>query len=1072
MKKNHYGLIPGVCKIWKSKFLKRMRIVALLILITVAQTFAVDSYGQSKRLSLNAENETIVSILEEIERQSEFYFMFDASRINVNQRKSVDCENQLIGNILDQLFEDTGITYSINDRQVLLTTIDKSDTEQQKSISGKVTDSSGQPLPGVTVVIKGTTQGTITDVEGKYTIANIPDNAILQFSFVGMKTQEFVTAGESVINVVLEDETIGIEEVVAIGYGTIKKSDLTGSLSSVSSDQFAQQNISRVDQALQGRASGVQVNSTVGAPGGEVRIRIRGANSVLGSNEPLYVIDGFVGGDFNILNPNDIESIEILKDAASTAIYGSRGSNGVILITTKDGKKGQLKISYQGQVSVSNVIKKLDVLNAGDFAVMVNERNNVLGQNPTFTQDEINSYYEYGGVDWQSEIFRSALSNSHQLEVSGGTDKATFFVSANYLDDQGIIKDSGFKRYTLRSNLKTNLNEKLSFRVNIMGSNMRNLNTQINSGMTQPIVQALAWSPTTPIYDKDGNYTLNDPVGSLKPNPLAIIYDQENRVERTFANVLGGIRYEFIKGLTLDIQLDVDYLMSQTKGFSGNYITNFIPSASLANARQVTLQSTNSLSYNRVINEVHTLNAVAVFETQEFKGNYSNVTASGLKFPNLKYDNLGQASSYTVSSDFNKWTLMSFLGRINYTFNDRFLFSASVRRDGSSKFDGKNRFSIFPAFAIGWNLANEDFVKSIGVFSKLKIRGSWGWTGSQAIEPYATLSTYDTNVIIAFNRNNLTSGIRIGNPGNKDLKWETTEQKDIGLEVGLLNGRVNVEMDYYIKNTSDLLLNRPLPGYSGGGVYVSNVGEIENKGWDFSIGGNVIQSKDLNWESNFNISNVQNKVISLGDIADRIFTGSNVSGIATQSEFVYQPGQALGSYYGLKYLGTWKPDERELAAKYGNVPGDARYEDINGDFEIGNEDYQIIGNGIPKTTMGWNNMINYKNIHLNIFFQGTFGSDKLNYTRGAALMGDRDARQPILAEINERYIPGVNETSNLPAFSKTNRTLTQSTMFMESGDFIRLKNLSLSYDLPKSILPNINRVQISLSATNLLTLTF
>ncbi len=1072
MKKNHYLLISHFHKIWKSKLFLVMRAVLFFITLSVTTTFAVDSYSQSTRLSLNFESEKILKILEKIEDESEFYFMFDATVVDVHQKSSINCTDRSITEILDNIFVNSNISYKIDDRQIALsnTNVNKS-VQQQKSVTGKVTSTEGDPIPGATVFVKGTTQGTISDTDGNYTLKNVSESSTVIFSFVGMKSQEVVVGSQSVINVVLEEESIGLDEVVAIGYGFVKKSDLTGSLASVSSEDFEDQNVTRVDQALQGRAAGVQVSQAVGAPGGEVRVRIRGANSALGSNEPLYVIDGFVGADFNMINPNDIKSMEVLKDAASTAIYGSRGSNGVIIITTKGGKIGTIDVQYRGQFSVSNVIGTMDVLSAADFASVVNAKNEAFGNGAAFTQEQISAFKTNGGVDWQDEILRTALSNEQQLGISGGTDKTTYHVSANYLDQQGVLENTDYKRYSLRSNMTTQFNDKLSFRINILGSNMTNMNTQIRSGAGNPFVQALAWAPTTPAYDQNGNFTINDPIGSLKTNPLAMIYDQENKTERTFANAVGGFNYKIVKGLALDIQYGVDFLTSQTKTFSGNYVSNFNPSAGISTIQQVTLQSTNSLSYNTVLNDIHNISAVAVFETQEFKGNYSNATSAGLKFPDLKYDNLGQAESYTLGSSFSKWTLMSFLGRINYSLKDRYLLSVSVRRDGSSKFYGDNQFSTFPAMAVGWNLAHEDFIKELNVFSKLKVRASWGWTGSQAIQPYATQSTYDTGTLYAFNNAALTTGIQLGNPGNQELKWETTEQKDLGLEFGFFKGRLTGEIDYFEKNTTDLLLNRPLPNYAGGGVYASNVGEIENKGWEVSLSGIVIDAKDLKWKTDFNISKVDNKVISLGGISDRIFTGSNVSGIATQSEFVYQPGASLGSYWGIKYLGTWKPDQEAEAAKFGNVPGDARYEDLNGDFTIGNEDYQIIGSGIPKTSAGWNNTVTYKSLTLNVFFQGMFGVDKLNYTRGASLMADRDARQATLSEILDRYIPGVNETSDLPAFSKTNRTLTQSTMFMENGDYIRLKNLSLSYNLPTNLLPNIGGVKVSLNATNLLTIT-
>lgn len=1050
-----------------------MRATVIVILVCIGQTFALGTYSQNTRLNINLSNVAVEQVLGAIEDQSEFYFMYESKKINADRKVTLNCTNKKVDDVLTELFEGTGVTYKINNRQIALTSeYSVAEVQQTSKVSGKVSDSSGSPMPGVSVVVKGTNNGTITDGNGNYSLSNLPSNATLQFSFIGMKSQEIAVENNSTINVALAEETIGIEEVVAIGYGTARKSDMTGSVSSVSSTKFAEQNLTRIDQILQGRASGVVVTANSGAPGGESKIRIRGSNSALGSNDPLYVVDGYVGADYNMINPNDIESIEVLKDASSTAIYGSRGSNGVIIITTKGGKKGKLAVNYQGGISVSNIIATVPVLNAADFATVVNERNTALGQNLTFTSDQINTFKQTGGTNWQNEIYRQAVSKEHQLGISGATEKTTFLVSTNYLDQPGIIENTSYKRYTMRSNMTTQFNDKLSFRMNITGANMMNLNNQIRQGATSnPNVQAITWAPTTPIYDANGNYTISDPTNSLKPNPLALIYDQEGKSETTFGNIVGGLKYEFVKGLALDVQYAVNFLTRNSKAFSGNYVTNFAPNASINNTQQVTLQNTNTLSFNRTINDIHKINAVAVFETQEFKGNYSGSSAAMLKFPALKYDNLSQAGSFAATSSFTKWTLMSFLGRVNYSLKDKYLLSVSVRRDGSSKFSGDNKFSTFPAAALGWNMAEEGLIKDLNLFSKLKLRGSWGFTGSQAIEPYATQSAY-RNVIYAFDNTTLTSGIQLGNPGNKDLKWETTEQKDIGLEVGFLGGRLNAEFDYFVKNTTDLLLNRSLPGYMGGGVMTSNVGEIKNKGWELTIGGTILKAKDFSWESDFNITDVRNEVVSLGGISKQIFTstsGTNTTGTNKIPEFVYQPGSPLGSYWGLKYLGTWKPNEAAEAAKYSNVPGDARYED-DGDFIIGASDYKIIGYGMPTTSAGWNNTVNHKNFTLNFFFQGIFGADKLNYSRAAGY-GSMDTRQPSITEIKDRYIPGVNETSQIPAFSKTSKIIPQSTMFMESGDFIRLKNLSLSYILPKSILPNIGGVKLSVQATNLFTIT-
>ncbi|WP_232064811.1 SusC/RagA family TonB-linked outer membrane protein [Rhodocytophaga rosea] len=939
-------------------------------------------------------------------------------------------------------------------------------------ISGKVTDDQGQNLPGVNVVIKGTSQGTTTDVDGKYSL-NAPDgNGTLVFSYIGFTTEEVPINNRATIDVSLMPDIQSLSEVVVVGYGTQRKTDVTGSLASISVKEFEAQPVTRVDQILQGRATGVQVTNASGAPGGGVRIRVRGANSIFGDNNPLYVVDGYVGADFTTINPNDIESIQVLKDASSTAIYGSRGANGVVIITTKRGAKGGIKVNYNRQVSTSNVIGLYNTLSAGDFAQVVNERAAATGTSQVFTQNQVDEFRRTGGTDWQDEIFRTALGQEHQLGVSGGNEKTTFLISGNYLNQEGIIQNTDYQRYSIRSNIASQVSEKFSLRLNVTGSRLINHNTGILTGTSNPVVQALAWSPTTPVKDATGGYTMNDPLGSVGTNPVALINDRQIDQERSLGNIVGGARYEFIKGLALDVQLAVNYLNQQDKTFNGNFVSRNNPSAYRASTEQITLQSTNALSYKRTFNEVHTIDAVGVFETQQFTSNSFNATGNTLKDASLGYYNIGLAGSYAIGSGYSKWTLLSYLGRVNYSFKDKYLISGTLRRDGSSKFQKSNRYSVFPSIAVGWRVSEEPFLKNLNVFNNFKIRGSWGLTGSQAINSYATQSTYNTSPLVAFNNTGASSGIMLGNPGNPKLKWETTEQFNIGAEMEFLKGRITLEGDYFVKNTTDLLLNQPLPGYVGGGNIAQNLGEIQNKGWEFSLGATVLEVGDFNWTSAFNISNVKNTVVSIGGIADKLFTNTNVgAGMSTQSEYVYAPGQALGAYWGLKYLGTWKPGQADEASRYGEKTGDSRYQDLNDDGAINTQDFQIIGSGIPRTSAGWNNTFTYKGLTLNIFFQGIFGVDKLNYTRAAAIAGSADARQPILEDIKNRYIPGVNETSDIPAFSITNRVYTQSTRFMEKGDFVRLKNISLSYNLPSSWIRNVGTIRVFVSGTNLITIT-
>lgn len=934
---------------------------------------------------------------------------------------------------------------------------------QSSRITGRVTGPDNQGLPGVNVQVSGTTVGTSSDASGNFSL-NAASNASLVFSNIGYVSQTIPVNGRSVISVQLAEDQKTLSEVVVVGYGTQRKVDVTGALTAISTKEFAQQPITRLDQVLQGRAAGVQVTQTNGAPGGDARIRIRGSNSVLGGNNPLYVVDGYLGADFNYVNPSDIETIQVLKDAASTSIYGSRGANGVVIITTKKGAKG-LKVNYEGQFSTSEVIKRYDVLPAGEFAEIVNARSTAVGTGLPFTNEQIAQYKQNGGTDWQSLVFRNGSGQQHQLTLSGGGDKTTFLVSGNYLNQNGIVNNSGFKRYILRTNINTQINDKLSFRVNLWGTRAQNHNTLDGGAITQ----ALAWAPTTPAYGADGQPTFTDPIGSVYRNPLDYLYDQSVDANRSSLNINTGVNYKLpIKGLSIDVQYAINYLNAQNLNLNGKRLSNNVPTASRYSAEQLTLQNTNNLNYDVKIGD-HSINAVAVLETQQYTNRDFTASASGLRFPQLGYDNIGLNAAATVASSYQKSTILSLLGRVNYGYKDKYLVTAAIRRDGSSRFATGNKYSVFPSMALGWRLSEEEFIKKLNVFSNLKLRGSWGMTGNQAAPIYSTISTYGT-AQVAYNNSAATAGVLLGNPGNPDLKWETTKQVDVGLEMEFLNGRVHVEADYFKKNTSDLLINVAIPSYAGGGTQNRNVGEIENKGFEFTIGGTPLVSGSFRWETNFNFSTLQNKVLDLGAYP-RLGTGTGVGGgMSTTNEFMLMPGEPLGSYWGLKYLGTWKPSEADAAAKQGRVPGDPHYQDLNGDNTITTDDFQIIGRAYPKATGGWNNTFTYKGLTLNVFFNGVFGVDKLNYTRAAAMSGAGDARQFILAEIRDYYRPG-NETSDVPAFTKTYQPFTQSSRFIEDGSFVRLKNVSLSYNVPTGFIKNKANIRLFASATNLLTIT-
>ncbi|MGM9766767.1 MAG: SusC/RagA family TonB-linked outer membrane protein [Candidatus Cryptobacteroides sp.] len=935
-------------------------------------------------------------------------------------------------------------------------------------LTGTVVDAQGSPVIGAGVVQTGTTNGTVTDDNGQFVI-RVPENASVEVSALGYVPVTITAKNGETPEVVLQEDTKLLDEVVVIGYGTVKKSDLTGSLSQVSNKSFEDQKVTRVDQALQGRAAGVQVSNTVGAPGGDVRIRVRGANSVLGDNSPLFVVDGFVGVDFNSVNPNDIKSMEILKDASSTAIYGSRGANGVILITTKSGSKdGRVRVTYDGNVTVSKILKQYDLLSAGEYAETYNAHQTAFGLAPYFTDQQVKDYYANGGFDYVDAVLRTAVSHQHQISVDGGNQKTQWRVSGNYLDQQGIVNKSDYDRINVRASLNTKVNDRLSIRFNANTSTSNGYNNLGTSGANTILNQALAWAPTTDPYNEDGTYRTTDPTGSLKSNPLALLYDSEDVTEKTFITVLAGANYQIIPGLSIDFQAAMDQLFNKNKSWTGKDAAGSSGSsnASIVDSKGRTVQTTTQLSYVKDIKK-HSINAVAAFETQSYKASSTTSTATSLTFPELKYNNLAQAAAFRTQSDYTMWSLVSCLARVNYSFDSRYLVSVSVRYDGSSKFSKDNRFSTFPAAALAWNIKKESFMRNVEPVSALKLRLSWGMTGSQAISPYATKSSFG-NSSYSFNMDSSTNGIAVSDPANPDLKWETTDQKNIGLDLGFFNDRLTLEADYYIKDTKDLLLNKTVPSYQGGGSIVTNVGKIRNSGLDLTLTGKIIEKKDISLESTLNFSLLRNEVRDLG--ADNtVYLASNLTGINDGAyDFIYRVGEPLGTIYGLKYLGPWQKEDAALAAEYGCVPGDARYEDVDGNKIYDSTDYKIIGHGMPKHTLGWNTTFRYKKLSVNMFFQGVFGADKLNYNRCIYMSASRDVRGAVFSEVLDRYIPGVNENATLPAWSPTSTWYPVSSIWLENGSYFRMKNLSVAYDFS---IRRFADFTVSFNTTNLFTIT-
>lgn len=950
-------------------------------------------------------------------------------------------------------------------------------TAQKLTVKGSVKDTEGQGLPGVNVVVKGSSQGTSTDGNGTYSISIDGPDAVLLFSFVGYHAREEKPGNRAEINVTLNSDDKLLNEVVVVGYGTQKKSDITGSIASVSAKELRTFPVARVDQALQGRSPGVVVQNNDASPNASVSIRIRGSNSINGSNDPLVVINGFIGGDLSSVNPNDIENIEVLKDASATAIYGSRGANGVLLITTKKGVSGAPVVQINSFVGVQALRKKLDLMSAGSYAESVNANRQELGLAPVYSAAEVAAFKAKGGTDWQDQIFRQALQQSHQVSVSGGGSNVSYYLSGNFINNDGIIKGTSFKRYSLRSNIESQLSSKLQAGINLFLSQSTDHPTTLNgfSGANggSPVFAARLWAPTLPVYDSVGNYTL--PSGRVGPhtlyNPLAMATEpiRNNRQNTTEVNTY--LNYSILKGLTAQIMGGARLIDDEESYYINTKATGGVgdAQAGITNRRRMLLQNTNQLNYQKTIGD-HSVSVTAVYEQQREEYNDSFAGSKGFNTDALTYNNLGFGNSpYYPSSNRTTKTIQSFMGRLNYAFKDRYLVSFTSRYDGASVFGESHKWGFFPSAAAAWRISNEDFFKNVKQISNLKLRGSYGLTGSQGVAPYTSLDQLNTYSAYAINGSTLSPGVTLGIQGNPDLRWEKTAQMDIGVDLGLFGNRIEFTADVYRKKTSDLLLNVPLPLTSGYTSVLKNVGQVENKGIELSLGGTPLRGA-FSWTSNANLAINRNKVLALSG-GNEITLGA--PGLPNFGNTIFLTvGQPMGVLKGYIQNGTWGTAEADQAAKFGAIPGSPKYVDQNKDGVIDDKDITSMGTTFPKFTYGWTNTFSYKSFDLNVFIQGVSGNQIYNLSRVYMDRTSSDA-DATSTRILDRWTPDHQDT-NVPSFAGTNKSeLLQSNRWLENGSYLRVKTITLGYNLPKSIASRakIKAARIYVTGVNLITLT-
>ena len=960
---------------------------------------------------------------------------------------------------------------------------------QNITVKGVVKDATGESVIGASVVQKGTSNGIITDIDGNFTL-NVPSNSTIVISFVGYKTQEIPVAGKTQINVTMKEDTEMLDEVVVVGYGQMKRSDLTGSVVSVNDQAIKKSVPTSIDQVLQGRAAGVQIQANSGTPGASTSIRIRGINSLNATNQPIFVIDGVVvdsatddenSNPLSSINPSDIVSMDVLKDASATAIYGSRASNGVIMITTKRGQAGEATVTYDGYAGWQEMPKQLDMLNLRQYAQHHNDRSalGLVEQSSSFVRPDLLGE----GTNWQDELFSKAFMTSHNISVSGGNNKTTYAFSGGFLDQDGIALGSSFRRLSLRANIDTEIKSWLRGGVNFsFAESKQNVGTDNNT-----IMSALIQQPTVAVTSPDGSFDGPDDVW-MPENPVGLASIRTNNNRKTNFRFNTYLEANLLKGLTFKTELSADWNFNNYYYYQPDY--QFGIKTSDTRTSRWTKTNTkywswrNILTYNNTFAEKHNINVMVGQEMSHSNWETQVGTATGFLSNTTPDLSAGDVTTSTTTGSRVVNSIASFFGRAFYSFDERYLLTATIRRDGSSKFAKGNKWGWFPAVALAWRASQESFLRNNAIINNLKLRAGWGATGNQNVSDYAYMA------LLSYKTTPWGTGVLTGNTANPDLTWETTHSYNVGIDLGLFQNRIEVIADVYYKKTKNLLLQLPLPAYlgsSGQGAASNpwgNVGSLENKGIELTVNTTNITNKDFQWTSNLVFSLNRNKVLELdtdNSSIEKSYQPSSASYIVTKTTV----GQPIGQFWGYKVIGRFdEPTDfyykdadgnvKQVAIPEGNTIaknstwiGDYIYEDRNGDGVINNEDCTYIGNPEPKFTYGIGNTFSYKGFDLTIFFSGSYGNKALNLTRyriedprsnGNILKSSLNYAQIGLIDPNGpdddyRNLHVVNgSATTLPALqeSDANNNFTRiSDMLVEDASYIRLQNISIGYTFPK-----------------------
>ena len=1076
----HCKAVPGR-GLLLTKLLLVMRITAIFIL-GVSLHVSANSFSQS--ITISSKKITIEKAFRLIEQQTDFSFLWNENVLDKSRVISIDVKDAPLSTVLDICLQGMPLSYRIMDKVVLIELTRairiqdsiRSALHPLADVHGRILNENGEPLAGATVVIKGTTITALTDAQGNFHI-NTGEQVkpIIQVSFVGYLVEEYPLRGRDNFTIKLRQDIRSLGDVVVVGYGEQRKRDVTGAISTVKAEEIAKRPITRVEQALQGTTAGVAVQSANGMPGTPLSVRIRGVNSITGSNEPLYVIDGYIGANLGSISPSDIESLEILKDASAAAIYGSRASNGVVIITTKTGHDGAPRLNVGTWIQKAEMPKYLKLMDAYDFANTVNTQiTSTSNAPPAFSAAQLNAFKTNPGTDWQKAATRKPIAGNYEASISGGSPNSKYFFAFDYLNQPGILLNQYFKRASLRSNLDFKVKDKLDLKFNVVVALPFSRNTAYAGDSGDPFASAVLFDPTAPVRNPTtGQLTSQSAFGSLNVSP--VLQETNQLVDANNTDVLGTgtIRYHILKNLSITSSNSYETNYGWKRQLFGLGTSQTVVNGLAAGFAQGNstwshaVQSSNFLTYNLNKGD-HALTVVGLYEYSEGTNQNMQARSSNLSTYSLGYYNLGLGLTQQTTSGYSSGSLQSFMGRINYAYKDKYLLTASIRDDGSSVLTKK--YAAFPSVGLGWVLSKEKFMENSRLFNSFKLRATVGETGNQGIPAYSSLAQINTSgTSYYFDSNTPSVSTPLGPPVATNLKWETTLQTDVGVDATLLDNRLTISIDAYKKKITNLLYKFQTPAYLGGGNYETNIGSIQNRGIEFQISGTPIKpvSTGLSWTTHFEISFSDNKVLNLNGQDNIIVSGigqpqANIS--------ILKVGQPLGEFNGFKFLGTWKSNEAAQAATYGNVPGDAKYLDVNKDGHINQSDYVPIGNGVPKYTWGFINDFRYHNFSLTFMFAGQSGSQiysqTLAYTWGQA----PGVRNATIGDATNMWT-SKNET-DIPHFSNTTLWPTNSSRFVYSANFVKLKNLSLTYSVPQNILgrARMRSVDVYVSGQNLFTI--